>query len=174
MLEPDSLDRQIIIMLQGDGRCSNREIARNLGVPEATVRYRVRRLTEGGWLRITALVDPIQLGYHLTAVISIQAESQRVSDIAHTLSAFPEVMFLVVTTGQHDIMLTATFLSQEHLYSFLSERVANIPGVTRTDTAIGLNVIKRDFEWVSALTSNLTEPTCQESVNELPATDGKQ
>ncbi len=33
MVDPDQLDRQIISMLQADGRCSNREIARNLGVP---------------------------------------------------------------------------------------------------------------------------------------------
>src|SRR5688500_1624212 len=63
LIQPDELDRRIITMLRADGRRSNREIARTLGVPEATVRYRVRRLTEGGVLKITASVDPEHLGY---------------------------------------------------------------------------------------------------------------
>lgn len=157
MIEPDQLDRQIISMLQADGRCSNREIARSLGVPEATVRYRVRRLTESGLLRITALVEPAQLGYKLTAVVSVQAEAQRVPDIASTLASFPEVMHLVITTGDYDVVFTATFMDQEDLYGFLTNRLANIPGVVRSNTAIGLQVVKRDFEWVSALTASLAD-----------------
>lgn len=157
LVDPDQLDRQIISMLQADGRCSNREIARNLGVPEATVRYRVRRLTESGLLRITALVEPERLGYTLTAVISLQTEAERVPEIAKTLAAFPEVMYLVITTGEFDIILTATFLDQEDLYNFLTHRLATIEGVTRSNTAIGLNIVKRDFEWVSALTASLAE-----------------
>ena len=156
-VDPDQLDRQIISILQADGRCSNREIARNLGVPEATVRYRVRRLTESGLLRITALVEPERLGYTLTAVVSLQAEAECVPEIAKTLAAFPEVMYLVITTGEFDIILTATFLDQDDLYAFLTDRLANIGGVTRSNTAIGLNIVKRDFEWVSALTASLAE-----------------
>jgi len=64
-------------MLRADGRRSNREIARTLGVPEATVRYRVRRLTESGVLKITASVDPEHLGYALTAVISVHVEPRQ-------------------------------------------------------------------------------------------------
>lgn len=159
LADPDQLDRQIISMLQADGRCSNREIARNLGVPEATVRYRVRRLTESGLLRITALVEPERLGYTLTAVVSIQAEAELVPEIADTLASFPEVMYLVITTGEFDIILTATFLDQDDLYGFLTDRLAKINGVTRSNTAIGLNIVKRDFEWVSALTASLAEGT---------------
>ena len=159
LVDPDQLDRQIISMLQADGRCSNREIARNLGVPEATVRYRVRRLTESGLLRITALVEPERLGYTLTAVVSIQAEAELVPQIAKLLASFPEVMYLVITTGEFDIILTATFLDQDDLYAFLTDRLAKIDGVTRSNTAIGLNIVKRDFEWVSALTASLAEGT---------------
>src|SRR5262249_48097436 len=73
-VQPDILDRQIITLLRSDGRRSNREIARRLDVPEATVRYRVRRLTESGVLKISASVDPEHLGYGLTAVISVELE----------------------------------------------------------------------------------------------------
>ena len=156
-LEPDALDRQIISLLQADGRCSNREIARQLDVPEATVRYRVRRLTESGLLRITALVAPEQLGLQLTVVINIQAESKHVNDVADAIGTMPEVMWLAVTAGVADIVFTASFQDQDHLYRFLSDQLAKVPGVTRTETSIGLRVVKRDAEWASDLTSEVSE-----------------
>jgi len=157
VIEPDRLDRRIITMLQADGRCSNREIARNLGVPEATVRYRVRRLTEGGLLRITALIEPERLGYDLTAVVSVQAQAPLIKAISETLARFPEVMYLVVTTGVHDIVFTATFRNHDHMYEFISERLAPIEGVARIETAIGLRVLKREFEWAAELTATVAE-----------------
>lgn len=158
VIEPDRLDRRIITMLQADGRCSNREIARSLGVPEATVRYRVRRLTDGGLLRITALIEPEKLGYDLTAVISVQAQAPLIKAISETLMTFSEVMYLVVTTGVHDIVFTATFRNHDHMYHFISERLAPIEGVARIETAIGLRVLKREFEWAAELTSTVAEP----------------
>ena len=155
-LEPDTLDRHIISLLQADGRCSNREIARQLDVPEATIRYRVRRLTDSGLLKITALVAPEHLGYLLTVVVSIQAEAEQVSAVAETVSAMPEVMWLVITSGANDIVLTASFQSQDHLYQFLTERLAPVPGILRSETAIGLKVVKRDAEWAFNLTSEMS------------------
>ena len=68
VLQPDVFDRLLITLLRADGRRSElRDRARPLGVPEATVRYRVRRLTKGGVLKITASVDPEHLGYALAA-----------------------------------------------------------------------------------------------------------
>src|ERR687886_2051706 len=92
-LQPDELDRQIIRLLRADGRRSNREIARRLDVPEATIRYRVRRLVESGILKITASVDPEHLGYALTAVISVQVEPERINEATQEISAMPEVMW---------------------------------------------------------------------------------
>lgn len=157
-LEPDTLDRQIISLLQADGRCSNREIARQLDVPEATIRYRVRRLTESGLLKITALVAPEHLGYQLTVVISVQTDGKQLDDVANAISDLPEVMWLAVTSGTTDIIFTASFQGQDHLYQFLTERLAPLPGVVRTETSIGLRVVKRDTEWAFDLTSEVSEP----------------
>ena len=107
--QPDDLDRQVIRLLCADGRRSNREIARRLNVPEATVRYRVRRLVESGILKITASVDPAHLGYALTAVISVQVEPERTARAAEIISGMPEVMWATITAGAHDIMLMASF-----------------------------------------------------------------
>lgn len=154
-VQPDDLDRQIIRLLRADGRRSNREIARRLSVPEATVRYRVRRLIESGVLQITASVDPAHLGYGLTAVISVQVEPERINEAAEIISDMPEVMWAAITAGSRDVMLMASFRSQEEMYEFLTERLARIPGTLRTETAIALRMLKREHEWATDLTSKV-------------------
>ncbi|NJE47873.1 AsnC family transcriptional regulator, partial [Thermococcus sp. GR7] len=49
--ELDTLDRSILRILQEDGRASYSEIARRIGVPESTVRLRVKKLVERGVIR---------------------------------------------------------------------------------------------------------------------------
>lgn len=154
-VQPDDLDRQIIRLLRADGRRSNREIARRLNVPEATVRYRVRRLIESGVLKITASVDPSHLGYSLTAVISVQIEPERISQAADVIAGMPEVMWSAITAGAHDIMLMASFRNQEEMFEFLTDRLARIPGTLRTETSVALRVLKKQHEWATDLTSKV-------------------
>jgi Lrp/AsnC family transcriptional regulator, regulator for asnA, asnC and gidA len=150
-LQPDELDRQIIRMLRADGRRSNREIARRLGVPEATARYRVRRLIESGILNITASVEPEHLGYAMTTVISVQVEPERMNAVAAEIAAMPEVMWIAITAGAHDVMLMASFRDQEEMFSFLTDRLARIPGTLRTETSVALRILKRPHQWATDL-----------------------
>jgi Lrp/AsnC family transcriptional regulator for asnA, asnC and gidA len=153
-LQPDDLDKQIIRLLRADGRRSNREIARRLDVPEATIRYRVRRLIESGILKITASVDPEHLGYALTAVISVQVEPERISNAAFQVADMPEVMWAAITAGAHD-MLMASFRDQEEMFTFLTDRLARIPGTLRTETSVALRILKKQHEWATELTSRV-------------------
>jgi Lrp/AsnC family transcriptional regulator for asnA, asnC and gidA len=155
-LQPDDLDRQIITLLRADGRRSNREVARRLNVPEATVRYRVRRLTESGVLKITASVDPEHLGYALTSVISIQVEPRQLVAAANSVAAMPEVVWLAIAAGSSDVILTASFHNQEEMFVFITERLAHVPGVSRTETSVCMKVVKKSHEWATDLTSPLS------------------
>jgi Lrp/AsnC family transcriptional regulator for asnA, asnC and gidA len=163
-LQPDDLDRQIITMLRADGRRSNREIARRLGVPEATVRYRVRRLIESGVLKITASVDPEHLGYALTAVISIQVEPRQLVAAAESIGAMPEVMWLAIAAGTSDIILTASFHNQDEMFAFIADRLAHVPGTTRTETSVCMRVVKKQHEWATELTSTLSGEVADDAV----------
>ncbi len=154
-LQPDDLDRQIIRLLRADGRRSNREIARRLDVPEATIRYRVRRLVESGILKITASVDPEHLGYALTAVISVQVEPERIATAGDEVAAMPEVMWSAITAGAHDIMLMASFRNQDEMFNFLTDRLARIQGMLRTETSVALRVLKKQHEWATDLTTKV-------------------
>ena len=65
----DEVDRAILERLEEDGRASYRQIARDVGVSEGTVRSRVGRLQRSGVLRILAFVDPSKLGGAVLALL---------------------------------------------------------------------------------------------------------
>jgi len=78
----DAPAKQIISLLQRDGRTPYAEIAKKIGLSEAAVRQRVSKLTDAGIMQIVAVTDPSQLGFHRQAMIGI-----RVSGDARAVAA---------------------------------------------------------------------------------------
>ncbi len=64
-------DSKIISFLQRDGKTTNAAIARQIGVSEETVRRRIHRLVQEGFVRFEALVNPAKMGYRLEALIGV-------------------------------------------------------------------------------------------------------
>jgi Lrp/AsnC family transcriptional regulator, regulator for asnA, asnC and gidA len=151
--QPDALDRQIIRLLRADGRCSTRAIARRLEIPEATIRYRLRRLRERGILTITAAVDPAHLGYAVTALISLQVELEHLSAVAAQLAALPVVSWAAVTIGAHDLVLLAAFRDKDELFQFVTVCLARIAGLQRIEVSVARWVFKQPHEWASEWTA---------------------
>ena len=82
----DEMDRAIIRLLQHDGRLPFREIARQLGVAEGTVRLRANRLTRSGALTdIVAIADPFRLGYRVLAFSLLKVLPERQQPVIDVL-----------------------------------------------------------------------------------------
>lgn len=143
----DETDRQIIESLQANGRRSNVEIARELGISEGTVRKRLDRLIETGVLQIVGLADPASLGYNTRALIFMTCELAQVEAVGRTLGAMPEVVSVYRTTGEYDLVAEAVFESDKHMMAFLTERVASIPGVVGSKTGHVARIFKRHHQW---------------------------
>lgn len=143
----DELDRQIIALLQKDGRLSNVEVARTLGLAEGTVRKRLDRLLSAGIMRIMAVTDPAALGLPASILIGIQVELGQLNEVARRLAALPEVLSVDIVTGTYDVIIEAALPSGEHLLSFLIDKVSAIPSVKRTETSHVMQVVKRACDW---------------------------
>ncbi len=143
----DPTDRQIIRELQANGRRSNVEIARALGLSEATVRKRIDRLLSEGVIRITATLDPTQLGWSVHVLIALRVEPGHLDAVGQQLAAFPMVRSVTLATGDHDLFVQACFPANENLLQFLTVDLAGIPGITRTTTHHLLRVIKDMADW---------------------------
>ena len=136
-------DLDIIGRLTKDARASAASIAADLGMPESTVRHRMNRLVQEGVIEFAALTNPLQLGYHIWALMHVQVEMPRVRLVAERLAAAPEVYFVGVTTGSYDVFAGAVFRSNDELLDFITNRLAKVPGVVRTTTSNVLQVVKR-------------------------------
>ncbi len=143
----DETDRRIVAMLQENGRTSNREVARVLGVSEATIRNRISRLIEDDLINIVAVPTPRAVGMTMSAILGISVSLPMMEDVVGELIHQPEVRYVGMATGRHDVIVEAFFHDQEHLLEFVSRRVGRMEGVTRVETSLILRVAKFSYEW---------------------------
>jgi len=143
----DEMDRQIVNLLRSNGRRSNVEIARELGVSEGTVRKRVDRLVETNALRIVGLADPSSVGLNLRALIFVTVQLARVEAVGALLCEMPEVLSVYRVIGEYDLVMEAAFETDANLLAFLRDRVATIPGVVATKVGHVPQVLKQSHEW---------------------------
>ncbi len=141
----DELDQRIISLLQVDGRVSNAEIARKLGVAEATVRRRVSRLMQDDVFRVTAVPNIEKMGYLTTAMVGIETQPGRADEVAEALAKLEEVHYGAVTTGRFDVFIWVGLESAERLGDFLRSKVSAVEGIQRTETFVNLAIRKRTY-----------------------------
>lgn len=144
----DDLDKRIIIALEEDGRRPYREIARDIGVAEATVRARVTRLSEAGLIRITAVGDPLGLGVSTTAISLIRTRPGTVHHVASALATRPNVRFVGIAFGSADIVIQTLHRDLRALHDFMTRELPRLaPDITSTETLQLADVLKSSWDW---------------------------
>lgn len=141
-IQIDDLDRQLIDILSKDARISNRKIAADLGVTEGTVRGRIRRLQQDRLIAFTAitsfeLADDTKMG-----MIGVQADVDRVREIADAISAMDNVNAVMITMGRFNIMAFALFSDLDDLLEISSDRILAMDGVHHVETSIAVRTLK--------------------------------
>ncbi len=148
---PDQLDCRMIELLQKDGRISNTEIAKKIGMSEATVRTRLNRLIQEEFIQIVAVSNPIKLGFKIVGNIRIHVEIKKMDRIIKELKKLKPLWFVVQTTGGTGIDTEFVAKSLDELNELIFEKINKIDGVIKTETSLFLNYIKRQYDWGTAL-----------------------
>jgi Lrp/AsnC family transcriptional regulator for asnA, asnC and gidA len=141
----DQTDLSIIQHLQRNGRKPYTEIAQELGVSEATVRSRVSRLVDDQVLQIVGMVDPHHLGFSASAVINVSVQPGRLETVAGELAACQEVSYLVMISGEFDLLVEVMCRDNDHFVDFLNQKLLCLPGVQRTQTSFILRTFKLSY-----------------------------
>lgn len=141
-----AVDKAIIEQLQEDGRRPYTAVAEAVGLSEAAVRQRVKKLIDAGIMQIVAVADPLRVGFNLMALVGIRADGD-LTKTADALAAVPEVIYVVLTTGSFDLLVELVCADHEHLLKLLNERIRSVPGVTRTETFTYLRVVKETYSY---------------------------
>ncbi len=148
----DQMDCQMIELLQKDGRIPNTEMAKKLGVSEATVRSRLNRLIAGEFIQIVAVSNPIKLGFKIVGILRIKVDIAKIESVTKELSKLNAIWFVVHATGDSDIYAEFVAKSLDELNDLIFNKVYKIKGVVRTETSLILKYIKRRYDWGTALT----------------------
>ena len=148
-IELDALDRAILDRLQQNGRRSYRQIGRDLGVSEGTVRARVRRLEDAGVLSIIAFVDPSRLGRSVLALILIRITAEEHDRLVQALSDLPEATYVSSLVGRADLYAQVICRDNEALWGLVN-RVRGLPGVLETETLLEMRVHKFTYQGIAA------------------------
>ncbi len=140
----DEIDQRIIEALQQDGRRPFTRLASDLGISEASVRQRVANLMNSQVMQIVAITNPLKMGYSLAGMIGIRVTGERMLEVAQEISAFDEVIYLIICAGSFDLLAEVVCRDNDHLLSFLANKLYKVPGVQQTETYMYLRVVKQN------------------------------
>ena len=142
-MTPDATDWEIINALS-EHHVANTELARLLGVSEATVRQRIKKLQDAGILKIRALRDPNRLSDQQMALVGVSvAEARLLDEKAREIAELDHVLTTAITSGQYDIMIEVLVDSNKGLISFLTEELSKVEGLARTETFVLLRTYNK-------------------------------
>ena len=138
----DAIDKDILNILQQDGRTSNAEIARQVNLAPSAVLERIRKLEERKIIRgYSADIDPKALDYGLTAIIAIRT-SECGEGVGEQLAALPEVQEVHEVAGDDCFYIKVLARDTESLGSLLREKLKAVQNVTSTRTTVVLKTFK--------------------------------
>lgn len=118
----DSIDRQILDMLQQNARTPLKTIAEKVFLSSPAVSTRIEHLEKQGIIKgYTAMIDKEQLGYHITAFINLEMEPIQKQDFYPWISEVPNVLECNCVTGSYSMLLKVAFPSTVDLDVFIGK-----------------------------------------------------
>jgi DNA-binding Lrp family transcriptional regulator len=120
----DEMDLEILCHLRENSRMTNAQIAKELGVSEATVRRRIKELEKKGIIRgFSVLINYPWMENSIKAMIQIKVRGSDVDAVAETLKKNPRVRALYRVLGEFDIICEAIFLSIKEMQEFMEKEM---------------------------------------------------
>ena len=138
----DRIDLRILRDLQEDGRMTNVELAKRVGISPPPCLRRVRALEEAGCIRgYHADVDPEQLGFGVTVFAQVGLHSQAEADLTafeKLVAAWPEVRECHMLAGETDFLLKIVAADWDAYQRFLTSKLTAAPNVSVVKSALGI------------------------------------
>jgi DNA-binding Lrp family transcriptional regulator len=133
------LDARLLRELDEAPRAGVLELSRRLGVARGTVQARLDRLVAHGVIATFApTLDPVALGYEVTAFATLEISQGQGRAVLSHLRAIPEVLEVHTITGPGDMLCRVVARSNDDLQQVL-DRVTQYPEIVRTSTVIALS-----------------------------------
>ncbi|WP_075215357.1 Lrp/AsnC family transcriptional regulator [Mongoliimonas terrestris] len=144
----DAIDWKILKELQADGRMTNVELAKRVGISAPPCLRRVRALEEDGViLGYRALLDEKSLGYDITMFAMVSLASQAEADLVRfedRVKAWPIVRECWMLSGEVDFLLKCVAPDLKTFQTFVIEDLTAAPNVGGVRTSLTLRQVKNE------------------------------
>jgi Lrp/AsnC family transcriptional regulator, regulator for asnA, asnC and gidA len=152
----DNINLQIIDFLGRDSSTPFVEIAKHIGISDATVHIRVKRLIAAGIInKFTISVDNNRLGYDHLAFMGINVEPGFAEEITDDLSKVEEVLEIHEIHGRFDLLLKVRAKNLEQMREIVVNKIRILPHIIETEL---MTVLKsRKEEQMVSLKKDLSD-----------------
>ena len=144
----DEIDRMILAELQADGRMTNVELAKRVGISAPPCLRRVRTLEDQGYIRgYHANVDPRELGFEVQVFAMVGLQSQAEIDLSafeDRCKAWPLVRECHMLNGEVDFILKCVAPDLSTFQSFLTGELLTTPNVESVKTSLVIRGAKNE------------------------------
>lgn len=142
----DEIDRKILAELQADGRMTNVELAKRVGISAPPCLRRVRTLEEAGYIRgYHADVNPRELGFEVAVFAMVRLHSQAETDLAafeRRCQEWPLVRECHMLNGEIDFILKCVSPDLSTFQSFLTGQLTAADNVASVKTSLVIRCAK--------------------------------
>lgn len=142
----DAKDRKILGLVQRDGKMSQAEVAKRVGLSTAAVNERLKKLEQSGVIRrFAAIVDPQAVGAQVTAFVEVFIEHPRfeAAFLARALE-LDEVLEIHHITGEFSLLMKVRVHDIQSLQQLLLHQLNGMDGVRQTRTIMVLSTVKEE------------------------------
>jgi len=142
----DEVDVQLLALLQKDGRITNADLAKTVGLSPPSVLQRVRLLEKTGLIRgYHALLDADRLGLRITALAMISLslhQEQPIERFRKSINEIPEVLECYHVSGEFDFLLKIVVRDIRAYEQLIREKLSKIKGIQQIKTSFVLATTK--------------------------------
>lgn len=143
----DEADVKILRLLQADGRMTNADLARKIGLSPPSMLQRVRKLEEAGYIKgYYAELSPDALGYQLLviAMVSLSLHQEgSIEQFRNATRAVPEILEVLHISGEYDFMLKVVARDMRDYERIVTTHISSIKAVGKINSCFVLAVNKQ-------------------------------
>jgi len=146
----DDIDKQIVNLLQENGRMPNAQLAKSVGLSPPSMLERVRKLEKNGVIKkYVALVDPKTVGKGMTAFVSVSLklhQTDALEAFMDEIQKIPEVLECHHISGESDYLMKVVIKDIGEYEKFLLERLTHFKAISKVRTSFALKSMKQQTQ----------------------------
>ena len=140
----DEIDKQILELLQENGKRTIREIAERTEMSQTAIRSRIQKLEETLIKKYVAIVDCTKLGYREMVMAFLRVNSViPIQSLKEKIEQMEQIKFSYIITGEYPLFIMAKCLDHSDSMALI-QKLRDLPGVEEIKTQIVMERIKED------------------------------